>query len=292
MNALDSTLNLFFPQWQGCGNLGLYRGATLLRQVLDPAKSFAEIPVSSAYSLAVTQNILGLSQISTQLQAACSCIQHKNPARIFTIGGDCGVEIAPVSFLNQKYGRSLAVIWLDAHGDLNTPSSSPSGHFHGMPLRALLGEGPSTILSQSFSQLCPEQVFLVGVRALDLLESRFIRQSNLLLFSVEKVNANRSAELIRSIKAVGFNKVYVHLDLDVLDPQVFPYTACPTPKGINLESLSVLLTDLKCNFEIVGASVLEFLLSGDVDFSDASDKMKERLSFITESCLREIYFGE
>ena len=57
------------------------------------------------------------------------------------IGGTCGAEIAPVAYLNNHYESDLAILWFDAHGDLNTPKTSLSGHFHGMVLRTLLGEG-------------------------------------------------------------------------------------------------------------------------------------------------------
>ena len=66
------------------------------------------------------------------------------PSRVFTVGGDCGVEVQPVSHASACY-PGLAVVWFDAHADLNCPSSSPSGHFHGMPVRTLLGEGPPDI---------------------------------------------------------------------------------------------------------------------------------------------------
>lgn len=255
---LTTVFELFFPQWQGSGRIELYEGAQLLYESLCERTSFTSIPVSSTYALTANQNILGHSQILSQLSAACRVIQSHNPARILVIGGDCSVEIAPVSFLNQKYGRSLAVIWLDAHGDLNTPSSSPSGHFHGMPLRTLLGEGSTDILNQAFSTLTPEQVFLVGTRELDPPESDFVRQHSLPMFSVNAVNRRENGWLLAAIKSGGFSQLYIHLDLDVIEPQEFPHVACPVPNGINVESLRCLLIDLQDNFEIVGTSILEF----------------------------------
>ncbi len=252
-----TTFNLFFPQWQGSGKIELYEGAKLLYESLGDRTAFTSIPVSSTYALTPNQNILGYSQILSQLSAACRIIKTHNPAKILVIGGDCSVEIAPVSFLNRKYGRSLAVIWLDAHGDLNTPSSSPSGHFHGMPLRTLLGEGNADILNQAFSRLISEQVFLVGARELDRPESNFIRQHALPVFSASAVNRRENGRLLAAIKSGGFSQLYIHLDLDVVEPEEFPHVACPVPNGINTESLRHLLIDLKDNFEIVGTSILE-----------------------------------
>ncbi|MGB3295099.1 MAG: arginase family protein [Phormidesmis sp.] len=242
-----STLNLFFPQWQGSGRIELYEGAQLLYESLCDRLPFTRIPTSSAYSLTLRENILGHSQILSQLSAACRIIKTHNPARILTLGGDCGVEIAPVSFLNQKYGRSLAIIWLDAHGDLNTPRSSPSGHFHGMPLRTLLGEGSQDILNQAFSTVLPRQAFLIGTRELDPPERSFVQENSLSIVSANAVNRQENSRLLAALATGGFSRLYIHLDLDVIDPEDFPHVACPTPHGINTRSLRRLLTDLKGN---------------------------------------------
>ena len=254
----NSVLNLLFPQWQGAGNIALYRGTKQLHSALSFKDSFVEVPVASTYSMAVVENVLGLSQISTQLACASNIIKAQDPERIFTLGGDCGVEIAPISFLNQKHD-GIAVVWLDAHGDLNTPESSPSKHFHGMPLRSLLGQGSAYITRQAFSTLMPSQIFLVGARDFDQSERQFILQNSLRVFSANSVNEKRNSQLLSAIKTTGFHKIYIHLDLDVIDPTDFPYVSCQTPKGIEIDHLKQLLSELIDSGEIVGASILEFL---------------------------------
>lgn len=261
----SSVLNLLFPQWQGAGNIRLYEGAKQLHGALSSRVPFVEVPVASTYSMAVTENILGLSQVSAQLNCAADIISEYNPERIFTLGGDCGVEVAPISFLNRKH-NGVAVIWLDAHGDLNTPDSSPSKHFHGMPLRSLLGQGNANITSQLFSTLMPNQIFLVGTRELDEPEQAFISQNGLRIFSASSVNEGQGDQLLSAIDAAGFRKIYIHLDLDVLEPTDFPYVSCRTPEGIKVGHLKQLLAELVHRFESVGASVLEFMpveLSGE-----------------------------
>ena len=253
-----SVLNLFFPQWQGAGNIRLYEGAKQLYASLPSKAPFVEVPVSSAYSMAVTENILNLSQVSHQLNYATDIISEHNPERIFTLGGDCGVEIAPISFLNKKHS-GIAVIWLDAHGDLNTPASSPSKTFHGMPLRSLLGQGNAHITSQLFATLVPRQIFLVGTRELDKPEQTFISQNGLRIFSASSVDKCQNGPLLSAIDAAGFRKIYIHLDLDVLEPTEFPDVACRTPGGISVGHLEQLLSELVNKFEVVGSSVLEFM---------------------------------
>ena len=254
-------LNLLFPQWQGAGNIRLYEGAKRLYGFLPSREPFVEVPVTSTYSIAATENVLGLNQISAQLSCAADIISQRDPERIFTLGGDCGVEVAPISYLNRKHNE-LAVIWLDAHGDLNTPASSPSKHFHGMPLRSLLGQGNTHITSQAFSTLVPSQIFLVGTRELDKPERAFIKQNGLRIFSASSVNKGQNEPLLAAISAAGFRKIYIHLDLDVLEPTDFPHVACRTPGGIRVSCLKQLLSGLIGRFESVGASVLEFLPTG------------------------------
>ena len=256
------TLNLFFPQWQGSARFELYEGAKLLYESLRNKISLTQIPTSLTYSLVTDKNILGYSQIFSQLLDACRVIQDHNPQRILTIGGDCGVELAPVSFLNKIYAQTLTVIWLDAHGDLNTPSSSPSAHFHGMPLRVLLGEGNADIVNCTFSTLRPEQVFLIGTREFDLPERRFIQQKELSVFSAKEINDGDCDRLFSFLSKTGSDKLYIHLDLDVIEPEEFPHVACPTSGGIQIDKIRDVLVSLGSNFDIVGCSVLEFLPSG------------------------------
>jgi len=267
--AQPTALNLFFPQWQGAGIFALHTGARQLHEAIQPNMApFVSIPVSSIYTLTTQENILGYSQIKAQLMAARRILERDRPDRIFTLGGDCGVELAPVSYLNDLYDSSLAVVWLDAHGDLNTPGTSTSAHFHGMPLRSLLGEGDSALIAYTFSILTPHQIFLVGTRELDVPEGQFIQQQPLSVTSVKTINQNGTGELISRIKSAGFAKLYVHLDLDVVDPKQFSSVACPTPNGIYIDNLCRLIVELRENFEIVGSSLLECLpLNGEESLS-------------------------
>lgn len=81
---------------------------------------------------------------------------------VVTAGGDCGVDLAPIAAARARHGGRLTVLWIDAHPDLYTPQTLPSGSFHGMVLRTLLGEGPAPLVPDQ--PLVPEQVILAGVR--------------------------------------------------------------------------------------------------------------------------------
>jgi arginase len=256
-------MHLLFPQWQGSGYTNeLYIGALLLKERLRDLVSFTEIDLEESSMLEIENGVFGCSQIATQLQTACGKLIGADPDRIFSIGGDCGIEIAPASFLNKKYEGDLGLIWLDAHGDLNTPDSSPSGHFHGMALRVLLGEGADPIRRMAFSRFHRDQIFLVGCRDLDPPERLFVDREKITLFSVEDIR-QRPGAIIDSIKDRGFEKIYIHIDLDVLDPQQFPFVKCPTPEGISFEALLRVVNELKDNFKILGFSIVEFCPTRD-----------------------------
>ena len=238
-------LFLFFPQWQGSGITSeIYDGAKLIYKKIKNKFNFAEVNVSLSKKLKIKNNILGYKEISEQLKNCRTIIKKYNPDKIFTIGGDCGVEIAPVSYLNKIYNKNLAVVWLDAHGDLNTPSSSSSKHFHGMPLRILLN-----------SSLSKEQILFLGTRDLDKSETNYLRNKKIPIFNLNTV--------IKSIKHKKYKNVYIHLDLDVIDPKDFPYVKCPTKNGISLKRLKALIKKLKENFNLAGGSILEFVPSGN-----------------------------
>lgn len=247
----------FFPQWQGSGlSTELWTAAQDLRRQF-PSLPFQEIPVSLEPIQDMTDGILGGEAIRSQLQAQRQYIQEAAPERIFTLGGDCSVEIAPVSWLNQRHNGSLAVLWLDAHGDLNSPATSTSRLFHGMPLRFLLGEGGAFAESFQFSRLTPSQVILAGTRELDPPESQFIQESGIQLLRVDELEADPSL-LTRWALRQGLQDVYLHVDLDVLEPAEFPYLKCPAPGGMRIDTLLSVIGSLKQECRVVGFSVLEF----------------------------------
>ncbi len=247
-------LKLLFPQWQGSGtDKDLYYGAIEIRDAFLLENSYEQIDVSIDEELKIKNDILGYDSILLQLKKAIEVVLDHKPQRIFTIGGDCGVELAPVSYLNKLYNTDFAVIWFDAHGDLNMPSSSPSKKFHGMPLRFLLGEGDENIVRECLSKLISHQIVMVGCRELDSPEEKFIYEKN-----IQVLNANHSQTLIDVIRARRFKNLYIHVDLDVVDPKCFPSVMCPTKNGISLDTLMGSLKLLKKEFNLVGFSVVEY----------------------------------
>jgi arginase len=253
----------YFPQWQGSfKDNRLHTSAQRLREYVAanfPAVSgsFVDITLDTSDAVEVEDGIIAKRAIIRQAEAARTAFERAQKRRIFVLGGDCGIEIIPVTYLNQHYNGDLALIWIDAHADLNTPETSPSQTFHGMPLRVILGEGDEAVVRQTYETLKPEQVFLVGVREFDPPEKNFVDQQR--MFSIPDVSPRVIQEmLIPAIRARGYQYVYIHFDLDALDPQEFSYIDYPTPKGISLQTALDTVQTIADSFNVVGMSITEY----------------------------------
>ena len=248
-----TSFTLLFAQWQGSGS----PEAPLLRkgaeQIAAHFETEARVDLSSSSSIETRAGIKGREQLLEQLASAAAILEQTKPTHLFTIGGDCGVDLAPASYLNAHHNH-LALVWLDAHGDLNTPTSSPSGAFHGMILRTLLGEGDADFLAEAFSSFSPEGVFLAGAREFDPPERAFAERLEHLRAETLERRPTCWRRRSRVEASVSF---HIHLDLDVLEPAEFAATGYPTPRGLSIGGLGRLLATLDERFEIVGLTLTE-----------------------------------
>ncbi len=247
-------MKIYFPQWQGSGTgehieSGAY---TILQYVNDP--DFINISLSdiTAGSTGIQKHYINnYDAIVEQLGRLKQEIYLNQPDWIKTIGGDCGLEIVPVSYLNYKY-PNLGVIWFDAHADINRPCDSPSCNFHGMPLRTLLGEGEPSMNNLLFSTIDASQIHYVGLRDIDNTELNRIQKDG--IYAPKKTNIQ---ELIALLSSKNITQLYLHFDFDCLEPQDYDKTYYQVPKGISIAEAEACITALTDTFEIVGSSVLE-----------------------------------
>jgi arginase len=176
--------------------------------------------------------------------------------RVITVGGDCAVDIAPIAAARARYGEALTVLWIDAHPDVYSPQTLPSGAFHGMVVRALLGDGPAGLTPEQ--PLTPQQVVIAGERAGDVSEHEYLAKTGVRRYGVDDLE--RALDGLRG-------PVYVHIDLDVLEPTVFGSTCYPEPDGVQPHQLIDLISRVD---DIVGAAITEHAPSGDgVDKGEA-----------------------
>jgi arginase len=151
------------------------------------------------------------------------------------LGGDHSVALGTLSGLSSRDGLG-GVLWIDAHGDLNTPDDSPSGNVHGMPLAAALGEGGELFENGwHLPALDPARVALVGVRELDQGEQARIRRLGIKVFTMSDVDRMGIVRVIEQALAhiAGPGFVHVSLDMDALDPEVAPGVGTPVRGGLS-----------------------------------------------------------
>jgi len=245
------------PEWQGCGtSTDVYDGALALAREWWPEGADLTIDAARDEVLALTDGTKGLDSIAPRAASAIDALRQAQPTRLVTVGGTCGVELAPVSYLHERYGEDLLVVWLDAHADLNTHTSSPSGHFHGMVLRSLLGEGPSAATALVARPLDPSQVFIVGARDLDPAEHDYVGRSGVTWLGPDVCDAPE--RLVDQIQRTGCSHLYVHFDVDLMDPADFASTYYQVPGGPTLAAAADTLAELHRHFDVVGLSVLEY----------------------------------
>jgi len=170
-----------------------------------------------------------------------------------TIGGDCGVELAAVEHALSR-DPDVAVLWFDAHPDLHTASSSTSGAFTGMVLRALLGEGELAPVVP----LDPARVILIGTRSVDDAEAAYLEGSGLEGSGIASLGLTSPDELVAAVAATGATSIYIHIDVDVLDPAEFASKGDPVPFGLSVVELLALITAARAAYPLVGAGITEF----------------------------------
>jgi arginase family enzyme/very-short-patch-repair endonuclease len=229
-------------QWQGSGS----RNAR--RLVAGAADLAAMIPADRRVRVAVSDAEPSTELLATHLAAIRAEIT--DPPMV-TVGGDCGVEVAPIEAALGRHGDGLLVVWFDAHADLNTPESSSSGAFHGMVLRTLLGSGPPELAPRR--TLHPSQVVLAGVRALDPAEKEYVEEAGIVHVDVAAL-----ASLPAVAQATGARAVYVHIDLDVLDPEEFGAVGCPEPEGATVAQLIEAVRGVTARLPLAGLGITEY----------------------------------
>ena len=152
------------------------------------------------------------------------------------LGGDHSIALGSVGGMAAGRGTGAA-LWFDAHGDLNTPETSPSGNVHGMPLAASLGVADEVFASELWPlpALDPERTMLIGVRSLDEGEKEVVRRLGLGVYTMSELDRRGVEEVLREAleRARGASFVHVSLDMDVVDPEVAPGVGTPVRGGLS-----------------------------------------------------------
>jgi arginase len=175
------------------------------------------------------------------------------------LGGDHSIALGTLGGMASVHGAG-GILWLDAHGDLNTPQTSPSGNVHGMPLAAVLGRSPEAFASRAWPLPAadPERVVLVGVRSLDEGERAYVRESGIGVHTMSELDRRGIEPVVREALERLSDAPFVHvsLDMDVVDPDVAPGVGTPVRGGLSYREAHLAMelvaeSGLLDSFEIV-----------------------------------------
>lgn len=176
------------------------------------------------------------------------------------LGGDHSLSIGTVAAITARE-QNVGVLWVDAHGDFNTPEITPSGNVHGMALAALLGRGAPelTDIGRPGAKLKASQAVILGARDVDALERVALRETGVLVLTMRDVDsmglaaaAQQALEHFRP-----FNRIHVSLDMDALDPAEAPGVGTPVPGGLSYREAHLLMEILHDSGKVSSLDIVE-----------------------------------
>ena len=189
---------------------------------------------------------------------AHTCAGHHETA-VF-LGGDHSISVGTVSGMDA-HGGDVGVLWVDAHGDFNTPETTPSGNVHGMALAALLGRGPAELIDigHAGAKLKPSEAVLIGTRDLDPQERAALHESGVLVLTMRDIDERGMAaaahQALERLNPVS--KLHVSLDMDALDPNEAPGVGTPVPGGLSYREAHLLMEILSDSGKVASLDIVE-----------------------------------
>jgi arginase len=179
-----------------------------------------------------------LSEIKEACERIARRVAHASREGFVPVvmGGDHSVAIGTLGGLASVHGAG-GVLWLDAHGDLNIPETSPSGNVHGMPLAAALGLAPDAFGSEAWPlpALDPQHVALVGIRSLDDGERQLVNELGIAVYTMTDLDRRGVEPVVREAleRVSGAPFAHISLDMDVVDPEAAPGVGTPVRGGLS-----------------------------------------------------------
>ncbi len=208
-----------------------------------------------------------LSEIAETCRGLAEMVEHTLEEGFLplVLGGDHSIAIGATSGVASYYrkqSKHIGYVWLDAHGDMNTPDSSPSGNVHGMPLASLVGYGaPELVDLLGFKpKIEPRNVALVGVRDLDAKERKLVKESGVHVFTMRDVDERGMREVMaEALRFAGdeTDGIAVSLDMDFVDPSNAPGVGTTVPGGVTYREAHLAMEMLADSKAMVSLEVVE-----------------------------------
>ena len=209
-----------------------------------PVPQIEEMPQPNKYAdkAGVARHLPQVAQVMREVYQRSSRRRDEEEIVIF-LGGDHSISIGTIAAMTER--GKIGVLWVDAHGDINTPDSSPSGNIHGMPVAVLLGHGAPELVDIGVPgpKIYPHQLGMIGIRDLDPMEKVRLANDDMAVFTMRDLDrvgmADAAGQILDRFTEMDF--IHVSFDADVLDPSVAPGVGTPVPGGLSYREAHLLM---------------------------------------------------
>ncbi len=175
------------------------------------------------------------------------------------LGGDHSASIGSIGGITHD--RNCGILWIDAHGDYNTPETSETCNIHGMALSILLGRGPQELVDvgRRGAKIQPENVVLIGVRDLDPVEKSNLKESGCTIFTMRDIDELGMHRVLRKAldQLARFERFHLSLDMDSIDPNEAPGVGTPVPGGLSYREAQLLMETICDSGKLLSLDIME-----------------------------------
>ena len=272
------------PIFYGCDKIGVEKGPDVLREngLINIFKknhntidigNIAVNYINPIYKYESNNKLKYLnSVISTNKKLAYEVNRSLNNNRLpIVIGGDHSLALGSIAGCSKYYKNDIGVIWVDAHGDINTEETSPTGNIHGMPLAASMGVGHNRLKNLYFNDIKvkPENVFILSCRDLDPGEIELINKLNINTYNINKIKRdgvdNILVNILNIIKNKNIKNIHFSYDIDCLDPVYVPGTGTPVENGLMFDESEKIIKTILNTGVVRSIDFVEFNPDLDID---------------------------
>ncbi|HEV2226853.1 MAG TPA: arginase family protein [Nitrososphaerales archaeon] len=220
-----------------------------LGQELDGTIDMGDVELPSLKKDVTEEKVMNLSNFKDATSRIYNAAKSVQAEKVFVLGGECSVTVGALAGLSEVFSGKPGMLWMDAHGDFNTPETSPSGYIGGMCLAIACGRSPGLGVGtggRGYS-LGEERLVHVGSRALDPPEVAALSASPAKLYTAQHVKKTGVADVAEEAARHLENRsdwIICHLDVDVTDPELIPSVNYPTPGGLTIEETTKIVRRL------------------------------------------------
>lgn len=257
------------PLWYGSDKQGVDYAPKLLSVALEKEYSSA---IAQTIDVSVPSSQQELSEVAHEKHLDSIVRVNRNLAQVvtqqlsinrfvLTIGGDHAIGLGTVSG-SLQFDENIGLIWFDAHGDMNTETTSPTGNIHGMPVAALMGLCETELNNVPRHHINPRNIFWIGARDLDAGEKELTERLHLNVYSTERIHEVGMNTVLKDVKTKmeqqGIKNIHLSFDVDAFDPQLFPATGVKVQNGLWMDDFETFVNHIPTLPRMIAIDFVEY----------------------------------